>query len=199
MFALVIALATAMGNQYTADWESSTPDCDRQRLCGSKGYCDEGEVCKDYLSFNTCADIWSYRFCDRECPPGETLDPTRYCKCISDADYNAYFCEEQCNCPEIYEPVECSTLRTGVHRYDNQCVASCQGGFSEFQCEPVQNASCEVCPSDYSPVICDDNSEFSNSCLAECMGKVGCRSRGQRINYRTLLQQLLGLYEIDRL
>ena len=94
------------------------------------------------------------------------------------------FCEEQCECPSVYEPVECYNFRTGTLQFNNQCIASCEGGFSDYQCERVQqNSSCDFCPEVYSPVVCDDDTEYSNSCKAECEGKTGCRPRGQQIDY----------------
>ena len=120
MFALVVAIAAAR-NPYQDDWESATPDCERKRICGNRGNCDDGEVCRDYSSFTTCSDVWSYEFCERECPDGERLDPTRYCTCIPEETYQTMFCEEQCDCPELYEPVECHNFRTGTVKYTNQC------------------------------------------------------------------------------
>ena len=92
------------------------------------------------------------------------------------------FCEEQCDCPDLYEPVTCYNFRTGHVKFTNQCNATC-GGFSDYQCEPVETTGCDVCPEVYSPVICDDRIEYSNSCKAECEGKTGCRPRGQQIDY----------------
>ena len=76
-------------------------------------------MCRDYSSVSTCSNVWSIEFCDTECPEGETLDPTRYCKCMPDETYLTMFCEEQCECPSVYEPVDCYNWRTGTLTFNN--------------------------------------------------------------------------------
>ncbi len=81
-------------------------------------------------------------------------------------------CEDECGCPEYYDPV-CAVVEGDTLQFSNICFAACEG-FTEadvFACFP--DTTICGCPEYYDPVCAvveGDTLQFSNICFAVCEG-----------------------------
>lgn len=84
-------------------------------------------------------------------------------------------CEDECACPEYYDPV-CAVVEGDTLQFSNICFAACEGFTEEevFACAP--DTTICGCPAIYDPVcvLMPDGTiqEFGNACEAFCDGVV---------------------------
>lgn len=176
--AMTVAFAAATRNIYATDWEASVPSCEAPKLCGNRNQeCKAEEICRvlPYSTIEHCQKIWEYEFCPGCEEKGMVNDPLRYCNCITPAELEEGFCEveenkENCACPFIYAPVEC----TDGNEYQNACVARCEGQSICRQVQTIVNPDVCVCTREFAPVRCDSGT-FNNQCEANCAGADRCR------------------------
>lgn len=108
---------------------------------------------------------------------GERLFFSNPCQALCEGYTQDQFvaCEDECGCPEYYDPV-CAVVEGDTLQFSNICFAACEG-FTEqdvFACAP--DTTICGCPAIYDPVcvLMPDGTiqQFGNACEAFCDGVV---------------------------